>query len=112
MLKWLRSKRRALKRRAAKRRAARPSAPEPKHVISRRNDGLGERLNSLLNAMRLAEILDVDFRFNWPLGPVGKDPHHAIVPPEEFFSADFLAAHLVENADPKDKGYEEPAGPA
>lgn len=95
----------------SKRRDAPPSAPPPKHVLSRRSDGLGERLNSLLNAMRLAEILDVDFRFTWPIGAAGKDPHHAIVPPEQFFSADFVAAHLVATADTKD-GFEEPAGPA
>lgn len=85
--------------------------PESKVVLSRRGDGLGERLNSLLNAMRLAEILDVDFRFTWPIGAVGKDPHHAIVRPEEFFSADFVAAHLMTTADSRG-GFEEPAGPA
>ena len=72
---------------------------------------MGERLNSLLNAMRLAEILGVDFRFTWPIGIVGKDPHHAIVPPEQFFSADFVAAHLMATADTRG-GFEMLAGPA
>jgi hypothetical protein len=85
--------------------------PESKIVLSRRGDGLGERLNSLLNAMRLAEILDVDFRFTWPIGAVGKDPHHAIVPPEQFFSADFVAAHLMTTADTRG-GFARLAGPA
>ncbi len=85
--------------------------PESKAVLSRRGDGLGERLNSLLNAMRLAEILDVDFRFTWPIGMVGKDPHHAIVPPTQFFSEDFVAAHLMATADTRD-GFVMVAGPA
>ena len=85
--------------------------PESKVVLSQRGDGLGERLNSLLNAMRLAEILDVDFRFTWPIGLVGKDPHHAIVRPGEFFSADFVAAHLLTTAEARG-GFVVPAGPA
>ena len=85
--------------------------PESKVVLSRRGDGLGERLNSLLNAMRLAEILDVDFRFSWPIGAVGKDPRHAITRADEFFSADFVAEHLMATADARD-GFEELAGPA
>ncbi len=84
---------------------------ESKIVLSQRGDGLGERLNSLLNAMRLAEILDVDFRFTWPIGMVGKDPHHAIVRPDEFFSADFMAAHLMTTAEARG-GFVLPAGPA
>ena len=85
--------------------------PESKVVLSQRGDGLGERLNSLLNAMRLAEILDVDFRFTWPIGVVGKEPHHAIVGPREFFSADFVAAHLMSTAEARG-GFVVPAGPA
>ena len=84
---------------------------ESKVVLSQRGDGLGERLNSLLNAMRLAEILEVDFRFTWPIGLVGKDPHHAIVRPAEFFSADFVAAHLMTTAEARG-GFALPAGPA
>jgi hypothetical protein len=85
--------------------------PESKVVLSQRADGLGERLNSLLNAMRLAEILDVDFRFTWPIGAVGNDPHHAIVRPGEFFSSDFVAAHLMSTAEARG-GFVVPAGPA
>jgi hypothetical protein len=58
---------------------------------------LGYRLNGLLNAMRLADLLGVEFRFAWPLrGQVPQDTTHAIVPAEDFFSADFLAAYRVE----------------
>ncbi len=80
-------------------------------VLSRRGDGLGERLNSLLNAMRLAEILGVDFRFTWPIGWVGKDPLHAITRADEFFSADFLGDHLMATDDAR-RGFEELTGPA
>lgn len=60
--------------------------------------------------MRLAEILDVDFRFTWPSGRVDKDPSHAITAAEEFFSAEFMAAHHVDHAESK-IGYALPAGP-
>jgi hypothetical protein len=86
-----------LSRFTSKRRRVEPSGPAPERriVLARRGDGLGERLNALLNAMRLAKILGVDYRFTWPLGRPARDPHHAIVPAREFFSADFLAAHEV-----------------
>jgi hypothetical protein len=77
------------------------SSKEPKFILSRQGDGLGERLNALLNAMRLATILDVDFRFTWPVG-LAKDADHAIVPAEQFFSADFVEAHQVDHADTVD----------
>lgn len=86
------------------------SSPEPKFILARQGDGLGERLNALLNAMRLATILDVDFRFTWPVG-LAKDRDHAIAPAEEFFSADFIAAHLIDHADTQD-GFPTLTGPA
>ena len=43
--------------------------------------------------MRLADVLGVEFKFTWL---PKDDTTHAIVPAEDFFSADFLAAHLVE----------------
>ena len=87
-------------------------APEPsvaKVVLAHQPDGLGERLNALLNAMRVSELLGVDYRFTWPMW-LAKDPHHAIVPADEVFTADFLAAHLID-ADAKDR-FEMVAGPA
>ena len=80
-------------------------------MLSRRGDGLGERLNSLLNAMRLAEILGVDFRFTWPIGRFGKDPLHAVTRADEFFSADFLGDHLLATDDAR-RGFEDLTGPA
>ena len=49
--------------------------------------------------MRLAQLLGVDFRFTWPLrGQVPSDTSHSIVSAEQFFSADFLDAHGVDEA--------------
>ncbi len=86
------------------------TTPPAKVVLARRADGLGERLNSLLNAMRLAKILGVEFRFTWPLGLTARDPDHAIVAAEHFFSADFVAAHLLGHQYTA-TGYELPTGP-
>lgn len=58
-------------------------------VVARRWDGLGGRLNAIINAMALASALDAEFRFVWPGGP--SRPGEA----EELFSLDFLAAHAV-----------------
>lgn len=72
---------------------------------------MGYRLNGLLNAMRLADLLGVEFRFAWPLqGRVPQDTTHAVVPAEAFFSAGFLAAYQV---DPEvaSTGFVPPKGP-
>lgn len=67
-----------------------------KVLLARQGDGLGERLNALLNAMRLARLLDVDFRFAWPMW-LAWDPNHAIVAADEVFTAEFLEAHLLDD---------------
>ena len=77
-------------------------------VVAARTDGLGERLNTLLNAIRLADLLSVDFRFSWPLRPA-EDAKQAIVPAADFFSADFIAVHMIEH---DTTGYVRPAGRA
>lgn len=63
-------------------------------MLAHQADGLGERLNALLNAMRVSRLLGVDYRFSWPMG-LAKDPHHAIVPAKEVFTAEFLDAHRI-----------------
>lgn len=78
-------------------------------MLARRADGLGERLNCLLNAMRLAHLLDTGFRFSWPTR-LADDPHHAIVPAQEFFSPAFLAHHGVDHAQ-AGTGFVSPVGP-
>lgn len=78
-----------------------PTSPVQKVILSRQGDGLGERLNALLNAIRLSDLLGIDFRFTWPTG-LAKDAHHAIVPPEEFFTTDFVAAHMIDHTGTKE----------
>ena len=65
-------------------------------------------MNTLLNAMKLADVLEVDFRFTWPHN-LTKDEHHAIVPADQFFSPDFLV-HMVDHRATA-SGYSTPAGP-
>jgi hypothetical protein len=61
-------------------------------VLTRRWDGLGGRLQALLNAWSIARALDVDFRFAWP-----RNDFIELREPLELFSADFLARfHLAE----------------
>ena len=84
--------------------------PVAKVVLAHQPDGLGERLNALLNAMRVSELLGVDYRFTWPMW-LAKDPHHAIVPADEVFTTDFLSAHLIDHAEAKN-GFKRLAGPA
>jgi hypothetical protein len=67
----------------------RPAAERPL-VVARRWDGLGGRLNALLNAWSVAAPLDADFRFCWRRNEDGSGGA------EEIFSAAFLAAHLAE----------------
>ena len=81
--------------------------PRKKYVVTRRSDGLGERLNAMLNAIRLADLLDLEFRFTWPSN-LSTDPHHAIGDPRELFSAEFLEKHL--ETDPIADGYPLPNG--
>lgn len=94
--------RRRIRRLITRLRRSRPRALPPienRVVLANRADGLGYRLNALLNAIRLADLLGVEFRLVWPLkGQVPTDTTHAIEPAEEFFSAEFLADHLVDDA--------------
>ena len=84
----------------SRRRRANAPAHDSKIILARRGDGLGERLNGLVNAMHLAELLDVPFRFTWPEHQ--DDDRHAIVPASEFFSAEFVAAHEIGHHDTAD----------
>lgn len=59
-----------------------------------RTDGLGERLNALLNAIWLSRVFKCDFRFDWPKRFLD-DPDHAIASLEDTFTADFIAKHYA-----------------
>lgn len=60
-----------------------------------RNDGFGERLKAMLNAMVVAESLGADFRFHWPVNKGLDDQHHIIDDRKKIFDARFLAGHYV-----------------
>lgn len=60
--------------------------------VARRSDGLGERLNALINAVRLSDIFQTDFKFSWS-DRLLDDPFHAIMPIDRMFSKDFIAKH-------------------
>lgn len=67
---------------------------DEKVFLARRSDGLGERLNAMLNALWLSEIYSCDFRFAWPKR-FQDDPLHAIVPVEKMFSPEFIERFCV-----------------
>ena len=64
--------------------------------IGLRKDQLGARLLMMLNAIRLAEDYDTDFRINW-------FPRGAMAPkldtPSDLFAPGFIARHFIDNAD-------------
>lgn len=60
--------------------------------VARRSDGLGERLNALINAIRLSSIFQTDFMFSWSDRLID-DPFHAIMPIDRMFSKDFIDKH-------------------
>ena len=65
--------------------------------VANRDDGLGERLNALLNAIWLAEMHGCGFRFCWS-DRFSTDPTHAIRPAAETFAPGFLDRHLISDA--------------
>lgn len=89
---------RALRRRtlSTRLRAIVDGSPAPKVFLAARRDGFGERLRAMMNALVLAEHFDGEFRFSW--GEVRKidGPLHTILPKQETFAPDFVAAHAIE----------------
>ncbi len=63
-----------------------------KVVVSNREDGLGERLRALCNAIAVANFLGADFRFEWDAIPFHPELH-AIQPVEDTFEAGFVRDH-------------------
>jgi hypothetical protein len=62
-------------------------------VVTRRWDGLGGRLQALLNAWSVARSLEVDFRFAWP-----RNDFIELREPLELFSATFLERFEITEA--------------
>ncbi len=82
-------------------------------VVAARQDGLGERLNAILNGMFLAHQLGFEFAYHWPptssAERLGVDKAlHAIGGEEEFFSSDFIARYSI--PDFNSKGFVEVRG--
>jgi len=65
------------------------------YILSWRSDALTERLNSILNGIYLAKLLNLEFRFTWP--DFIDDSTHHVIPnsPWDLFSAAFMHAHYV-----------------
>ena len=71
---------------------AMPSAGDPPvFVVARRADRLGGRLGAMVNALTLARLLGVEFRFVWPRGRFLE-----LDDPTEILSAAFIHAHEMD----------------
>ena len=64
-----------------------------------RNDGLGERLKAMLNAIVLADYFGVDFKIRWRLNPTLTGGGHCIVAAAATFDPVFIADHCMTNPD-------------
>lgn len=62
-------------------------------LIAFRNDRLGARLITLVNAMRLGRSHDIPFAVHWP---EAIDVGHVFNDPTELFDADFVARHFID----------------
>jgi hypothetical protein len=74
---------------------------ERKTVVAARRDGLGERLNAILNGLWLAEKFNADFRFVWSedMNGPAQSKDHAIVAAEEFFADSFIRQYMINSFD-------------
>ena len=82
-------------------------------ILTNRTDGLGERLCAMMNAIRLADVLDRDFKFSWT-SDIWNPVYHklstqkersvigqSIAPQEEIFSKEFIEKHALNEHNPK-----------
>lgn len=74
-----------------------PGKPGPT-IVARRWDGLGARLNALVNSWSVARALDLEFRFVWPRG---NDPW--LNDPCELFSEQFLRSFEITDLECADR---------
>ncbi|TDL81562.1 hypothetical protein E2L08_05435 [Palleronia sediminis] len=63
--------------------------------VSRKRDGLGERLRGLVNAFAVADRFGGEVRFAWRLMGSAAQPFHAICEAEKLFSERFLERYLM-----------------
>ena len=68
-----------------------------KSFISVRTDGLGERLQAVVNAAALASLCDAPFKFTWVFSEIYQraQHEHAIRHPHDTFEAEYMAAHVL-----------------
>jgi hypothetical protein len=59
--------------------------PTRPFVLARRSDQLGSRLNAIINARALAQLLGLEFRFVWP-----RTEDRSVTDPSELFGRSFL----------------------
>lgn len=59
-----------------------------------RKDGFGERLKAIVNGLALSEYYKGEFRFSWKMLSNSISAAHAIGPPEDTFSDEFLTNYL------------------
>ncbi|SFB11650.1 hypothetical protein SAMN05421688_2997 [Poseidonocella pacifica] len=64
-------------------------------ILAFRRDRLGGRLRSMINAMRLAELVDAPLRILWPVGRYAQE----LAAPEEFFAPEFVEQYFVRDPD-------------
>ncbi|RYG99550.1 MAG: hypothetical protein EON58_03525 [Alphaproteobacteria bacterium] len=69
-------------------------------IVAYRGDGFGARICAIANGLSVAERMGREFRFSWPEMKTDAG-HHAIAPPEEIFSPEFLAQHLDQTIAPR-----------
>jgi hypothetical protein len=67
-------------------------------VVARRTDQLGGRLNAIVNALSIAKLLHIDFRFVWP-----RDPELAVSDPSWLFSRGFLESFEIPASELRDR---------
>lgn len=66
------------------------------HVIAHRNDRMGSRLIAMINAMRIADVLDLPFSVGWTThGRTSKEIRH----PSDIFSEAFISKHFFGGED-------------
>lgn len=72
-----------------------------KFVVSLRTDGLGERLNAAVAAIRLARYLGLAYTFTW-LDFLVDDQDHAIATADSMFTDEFRRDHVDNDIDTSD----------
>jgi glycosyltransferase involved in cell wall biosynthesis len=68
---------------------------EGKLIIARRQDGFGERLKALINAIYVSNMTGFEFKFNWT-DRLENNDFHSIENKDNIFSGEYIAKHHLE----------------